>query len=656
MVAPHPGRLPFGAPVVVRLEGDQRQRHHFERREHRAQRQHRFRRAGEIEVMEGAQHAAAQEDHGREHDIDRRRRGPQQPHMHEHPRHPGGGEHLEDAFHPQMHHPPAPVFGDGEMAVAPVEEAGAEQQADAGRRQQQQQQQVPVGARPADGRQQAAHHQGQPDQQAGEDQHLPETAHVEELVALMAEPVDQVGIPQAPRQGEPLARQRSQNGHHQRHPQRVHAQPLPGRLEAGDHGRQIESGAQPGGGDPQHGELHVPGAGERIGGDVGERNAVEVVAFHGVMGGDRPQRDLQGHQGGDDPDVFHHRPHGVGGRRDRILRRIAGLGLAVALPLVALAQEEPAQRAGAGDQQHDRDERPDEGGARRPVADQRLVRPVAGVGDVVAGAQGDGRPGRPPPPRHQGADVLVGIGAQGVVGDGEGLAQGFGLGVVAAAAEERRVVADQGPDGAGPLRRDDDAPALLVIGVDAQLGRQRRDARRPLRFLQGVDVPLQIQHTKRFFMENIGRPVGSKITPMPPDRAQLHAAQAPPHVAPGVNVVAGEQHRRRLAVDDHDLVRQGRGHLEGAPADRQQDGEHRHQQHGEHRPQPGKGEGFAVVHGLLHRCAGHRRRAVHGRGRLGPARFPFKGRDVAAAVRRAGGYRPVPYPRGSGSRCPGSLR
>src|SRR3546814_3194915 len=29
-----------------------------------------------------------------------------------------GGEHLENAFHPQMHHPPAPIFHDGDVGGA----------------------------------------------------------------------------------------------------------------------------------------------------------------------------------------------------------------------------------------------------------------------------------------------------------------------------------------------------------------------------------------------------------------------------------------------------------------------------------------------------------------------------------------------------------
>ena len=48
--------------------------------------------------------------------------------------------------------------------------------------------QLALGVRLGEGRPDAAHHQGQPDEQAGEQEDLPEAAQVDVLVALVTEP------------------------------------------------------------------------------------------------------------------------------------------------------------------------------------------------------------------------------------------------------------------------------------------------------------------------------------------------------------------------------------------------------------------------------------------------------------------------------------
>ncbi len=288
-----------------------------------------------------------------------------------------------------MHDPPAPVFGDRQVGVAVVEEPGTEQQCDAGRREQQQDQEVFVGTRFADGGHQTTHHQDQPDQQTGEDQELPKAPHIEELVALMPKPVDQRGIGYLSGQGEPLTGERAQNGDHQRRPQGIHTQSLQGGLGPGDQWRQIQSRAEPGRRNPQHRELHMPRASQRIGRDLRQGNAIEVMALDGIMRGHCAESYLQSKQNGDDPDVFGHAPH-RGGRLDgrhRIGARIARQRLDILLPFVAFAQKEPAQRTDGGDQQNHRHERPNERRACRLVADQRLVRPIVRVGNGIVRPQ-----------------------------------------------------------------------------------------------------------------------------------------------------------------------------------------------------------------------------------------------------------------------------
>ena len=64
------------------------------------------------------------------------------------------------------------------------------------------------------------------------------------------------------------------------------AEGLESGLFAADEGADEESGGEPGGGDPEDADLHVPGAADAIGQDVADLEAVETVAFDAVMGGD----------------------------------------------------------------------------------------------------------------------------------------------------------------------------------------------------------------------------------------------------------------------------------------------------------------------------------------------------------------------------------
>ncbi len=126
----------------MRGVGDHGERHHFQRAEHRTPGQGDGRRAGEVQVMAGADDAAGQEDRGRE---QRRLRGEgraDQAQAREEEGDHGGGEDLEEAFHPQVDHPPAPVFDDGQVGVLAPGQAGAVEQADGAGGQQEQPEQV----------------------------------------------------------------------------------------------------------------------------------------------------------------------------------------------------------------------------------------------------------------------------------------------------------------------------------------------------------------------------------------------------------------------------------------------------------------------------------------------------------------------------------
>ena len=81
------------------------------------------------------------------------------------------------------------------------------------------------------------------------------------------------------------------------------------RLMAGDRGRDVEAGAEPGRRDPQHRELRVPGARERVGQDVGELEAVQLLALDLVVRRHRAEQDLHQEQREHDPEVLRGRAH-----------------------------------------------------------------------------------------------------------------------------------------------------------------------------------------------------------------------------------------------------------------------------------------------------------------------------------------------------------
>ena len=112
---------------------------------------------------------------------------------------------------------------------------------------------------------------------------------------------------------------------------------------------------------------------------VGECEAVGLLAFDLVVRGHRAEQDLRQEQREHHPEVLRGGAHR---RRDAHHReRIGRRQLERRLVLVR-AWCQPSKRD-AGDQEQHAEDRPHRS-RRRRVADQRLVRPVVGVGDVLA--------------------------------------------------------------------------------------------------------------------------------------------------------------------------------------------------------------------------------------------------------------------------------
>ena len=90
------------------------------------------RRAGEVQVVAGADDAARQEDRGRQQGRRRRHAGPHEAQPHEEEGDDRGGEDLEEPFDPQVDHPPPPVFDHRQVRVLAPGQARPVEQGDGG--------------------------------------------------------------------------------------------------------------------------------------------------------------------------------------------------------------------------------------------------------------------------------------------------------------------------------------------------------------------------------------------------------------------------------------------------------------------------------------------------------------------------------------------
>ena len=179
----------------------------------------------------------------------------------------------------------------------------------------------------------------------------------------------------------------------------------PLRLAAGDHRRQEDAGGHERGGDEEDRQLHVPGADQVVGEDLGDVDAEEAAELGAVVLGHAADQGLEQEQ------RRHHEEEPGGGPLGRGERHVAGGAEAERRLLAALPAEPPAPEGGeqdpdAAEQRDQRDHRPDDHVGARRVADLLLGRPVVRVGVVVAGAPGRGRPGRPGEERRQLVDLL----------------------------------------------------------------------------------------------------------------------------------------------------------------------------------------------------------------------------------------------------------
>ena len=129
---------------------------------------------------------------------------------------------------------------------------------------------------------------------------MPQAADFHEFVALVAEPEVQFAVHPA-FEGNELAEVGADDDDNQCPEEQVNAEFLEFRVfTAVDNRHEEQSRGEEAGGDPEDGGLDVPGAGQAVGQPVGDRDAVEVLSFNGVVRGEAAQHDLREEQRRDD--------------------------------------------------------------------------------------------------------------------------------------------------------------------------------------------------------------------------------------------------------------------------------------------------------------------------------------------------------------------
>src|SRR5581483_2848842 len=123
----------------------------------------------------------------------------------------------------------------------------------------------------------------------------------------------------------------------------------------------------------------MPGSGHSVRQPMVERNAVEARAFYPVVSGDGPQGDLHDPQGGNYEEEFHGGT--LGWRRLQSQQRIL-IGKHLLRRRALLGSEIPDHASNASQKEHETDNAPNDRVSGGLIADQSLMRPVLGVGDV----------------------------------------------------------------------------------------------------------------------------------------------------------------------------------------------------------------------------------------------------------------------------------
>ena len=301
--------------------------------------------------------------------------------------------------------PEAPVVDDREVRVRPVERGRQVEDRDRHRRVEEEGGELSLHAG-FHGRPQSPEHEEQPEHQAHGQQQLPEATQIEVLAALVAEPEPEAAeLVVDPRH---FPEEAAEDHHGQGAQEDKHAGPLALGLSPPHQRGKEEAAGHPGRGDPEDGQLQMPGARQIVGQVPGQVEAVEAAGLHPVMGQHAAQGRLPQEEQGD-----HCKVQGQGllaGREGPLLEGAREAGCFPFAPgpaqVVELPKDEEDQTQ-AAQQRHQTEATPEEGRAGGRVAHQGLIGPVVGVGITSARPQGHGRPGGPGEVGVQRLELLV---------------------------------------------------------------------------------------------------------------------------------------------------------------------------------------------------------------------------------------------------------
>src|SRR5579885_3121516 len=126
-----------------------------------------------------------------------------------------GGENFEEALNPEVNHPPAPIFDDGEVRVLAPGESSAVEKTDRRGGHEEKPQERLLFAAELQGGTDGAHDKEKPDQETQEEKHLPAAAEVDVFIALMT-PEKRRGGAQLVVDAHPFAGQRAKDNQKKR--------------------------------------------------------------------------------------------------------------------------------------------------------------------------------------------------------------------------------------------------------------------------------------------------------------------------------------------------------------------------------------------------------------------------------------------------------
>ena len=252
----------------------------------------------------------------------------------------------------------------------------------------------------------------------------------------------------------------------------VHAEALVLRLVPGYRRADVQAHAEPRGRDPQHRELRVPGAAQRIRQVVGECETVGLLAFDLVVRRDRTQQDLREEQRDHQPEILRRGASSTASRAPSRADRSAGSSGGGSSLWRAWCQ--PSKRD-AGDEEQHAEHRPHQQVRRRRIAHERLVRPVVGVGNIARPAvRVTAGPGRPPDEGRERA-AMLGVVSRCRSSSRRPCAARAGAG----RCRTRLVVAGHRRDGRCALHVERDGAGGRIVGVGADQRLQSRAQLRP---------------------------------------------------------------------------------------------------------------------------------------------------------------------------------